>query len=487
MKKMDATAKFVLEKIESTGYDAFIVGGAVRDLLMDKDPSDYDIVTSCPQEVLNKIFPLQHDIGKNKDFGITVIDIDGQSFEIAQYRQDIYNDTFGHGAETVKFVSTLKEDLARRDFTINAMAMSASGTIFDYFNGQDDLKNGIIRTVGDPDQRFNEDWIRMLRAVRFVNKHFNFKFDSLTRYTILENAHRIKEVAPERIQKELFKMAESKYFFRAVSDMMVLGLLNYILPEVNILTEFKHGLRHHPEGFIVRDLSNNEFAPYNPKVHTDLSRFIIAKEGNVFDHVISALKNSNHYEKYSSPTTCAIINLAILFHDVGKAVTYSFDEVKNKIHYIGHEEKGVQIIENICQRLAISNDVKSILTYCCRNHMVFHDILKMKKSRLIRLIHSQHFEILVWVAMADDMSRNSLFDPLEWRAKMSRISAVKQEWPKERFDTLNQHFNGDLIMQIKNIKPNRIIGKIKMRTIDRVIDLGISDEEAIQYIKGFNV
>ncbi|HQM99832.1 MAG TPA: CCA tRNA nucleotidyltransferase, partial [Candidatus Hydrogenedentes bacterium] len=191
----------IIKKISHYRYKAFIVGGAVRDHVLGMDPKDVDIATNMPMQVIGDLWRC-YDIGKSKDFGIVVIAAEGHHFEVAQFRTDgDYKD--GRRPESIQVASSLKEDVSRRDFTINALGMNAAGEIVDFVGGRADLEVRVIRTVGSPSARFSEDYLRMLRAVRFAAR-FGFVLEEETEAAIRQHASRISNLAVERIREELF-------------------------------------------------------------------------------------------------------------------------------------------------------------------------------------------------------------------------------------------------------------------------------------------
>jgi len=249
--RMLKAAVEILEKLESKGYSAFIVGGTVRDLVLGDTPHDIDIATNCPIEEIETMFP-SHDIGKNKEFGIVVIKHRGFDFEVANYRKDgKYLD--GRRPERVEIVLDLMTDVSRRDFTVNAMGIDKDGNIIDYFDGQRDIKNKILRTVGNPHERFGEDFLRMMRAARFSAK-LDFFIHPETKAAAKDLAANILKLAPERIKDEIFKAASQTgdKFAKYLVELDDMGILELILPEITKLKEFKHSAENHPEGAYVR-------------------------------------------------------------------------------------------------------------------------------------------------------------------------------------------------------------------------------------------
>jgi len=221
----------VLKKLEKFGQ-AYFVGGCVRDIILEQPSHDIDIATNCPMKFIEEKFET-FDIGSNKDFGILCIKQEGFDFEVAQFRTDgDYSN--GRQPDSVQFVNDFKEDAQRRDFTINSMALDSKGNLLDYFGGIQDLKDGVIRTVGNPIQRFDEDYLRMLRAVRF-SARFGFEIEVPTMNAIIHRADKIMSLSVERIRDELLKMAElnGDKFCNAIERLMELHLLREIIPEIS--------------------------------------------------------------------------------------------------------------------------------------------------------------------------------------------------------------------------------------------------------------
>lgn len=239
----------MIESIDSNGTTV-IVGGAVRDIIMGKTPNDVDIATSISIDKIETVFN-SHDIGKNKDFGIVVINHKGFDFEIANFRTDgEYTD--GRRPDSVEIVESFEEDSNRRDFTINAMGMTSNGDFIDFHGGMKDIENKIIRTVGSAEKRFSEDYIRILRAIRFAAR-FDFTIADECVEAIKANAHKMMQhVSVERVWNEITKMAESKNFWKAVEMMYDFGVMEHVFPEMAGMGDFKQNPKYHPEGAMVR-------------------------------------------------------------------------------------------------------------------------------------------------------------------------------------------------------------------------------------------
>lgn len=242
----------VLKKLERFG-DAYIVGGAVRDIILGEDPKDIDIATNTPMEKVEELFKT-FDIGKNKDFGINVIKYKGFEFEIAQFREDgSYKD--GRRPSSVILNVPFKSDAERRDLTLNAMAIDSKGNIIDHFEGMKAIKDKVIKTVGDPEKRFSEDYLRMMRSIRFSSR-LGFEIDEETIEAIKKGSGNISKIAVERITDELLKMASQtgSKFADAIEKLDETGLLEIILPEIVKMKEFRHSISDHNEGSYVRKI-----------------------------------------------------------------------------------------------------------------------------------------------------------------------------------------------------------------------------------------
>jgi len=441
----------VINIIKSKGYEALIVGGIVRDLLLGKDPHDVDISTNMPEDKIEELFTT-YNIGKNKSFGVSVIKYKGYSYELAQYRQDFYTDlNKGKGADSVQLAKSFKDDSSRRDFTINSLGIDASGNIVDYHNGLDHIKNKIISTVGDPNLRFKEDQVRQLRGIRFSSK-LGFKIDDKTIQAIKNNAPEIKKVASERIMKELIKMSEQSGDKFADSILMLkeTGLLKYILPEIDEMDKYAHNDEQHPEG-------------------------------GVFEHTIAALRSY----KGNDP----VVNLCILIHDIGKIKTWSDGN-----HYYGHGSAGIPLIIEMAKRLKIDNNLKEAMIFISDNHMLIHDFLELSNNTIFILMQNPYWNILIQVAEADARSRGNIFDEDEWNRILQRIDSMKEKYSNaQEIAKIKNIVNGYKVSELTGIdlkKDGIKIGKIIKQTIQWILDNNIdlnNVSEIEDYIKGIKI
>lgn len=247
-----ASAVGLLQNIEQLGGEAVICGGAVRDILLNKPAHDIDIATNVDIDEIEKNFET-HDIGKSKDFGIVTVKWGDYHFEVANYRSETgYSDN--RRPDQVTKVKSFEQDSERRDLTFNSLGLDRHGTIIDYQNGIEDLKNGIVRAVGNAKERFIEDSLRILRVARFAAK-FGFKIDPDTRTAMIDLGHLVDNVSAERIHDEMFKASTSgTTLANYIEHLDDTGLLTRILPEIKDLQRFTHFEMHHPESAMVQKI-----------------------------------------------------------------------------------------------------------------------------------------------------------------------------------------------------------------------------------------
>lgn len=346
-------AEEIVQRLRAEGYEAFFAGGCVRDLLLGQEPADFDVATSAHPDAVLKLFPRTFAVGAH--FGVVLVadEIDGGEVvtEVATYRSDeAYTD--GRRPESVRFSESAEEDVVRRDFTINGMLLEPqTNTVLDYVGGRADLEARLIRAIGDPAKRFEEDKLRMLRAVRFAAR-FEFEIEGWTEAAIRASAARIHQVSRERIRDELTRMLTEGRARRAFELLDRMGLLKEVLPEVGRL----HGVEQPPE--------------FHP-------------EGDVWTHTMMLL------EQFPAGVSASLAWGALL-HDVGKPAT--FQPGPGRIRFNGHVEVGVRIAEEIGRRLRFSNDEATQVAALVENHMRFGDVERMKASTLKRFFRLDRFE-----------------------------------------------------------------------------------------------
>ncbi len=354
----------VVSRLCASGFDAYFVGGCVRDLLLGRPPSDFDVATNAHPDVVLKLFPRTFAVGAH--FGVILVadDVDGEEVvtEVATYRSDgAYSD--GRRPESVRFSESPQEDVVRRDFTINGMMLdpqilSESGdlaaSVLDFVGGRADLNARLVRAIGDPGQRFEEDKLRMLRAVRFAAR-FDFAIEEKTAAAIRSLAPKIEQVSHERVRDELTRMLTEGRARRAFELLDSTGLLKEVLPEIDRL----HGVEQPPE--------------FHP-------------EGDVWIHTMMLL------EQLPEGVSPALAWGALL-HDAGKPATFTPAPVSGpgRIRFNGHVEVGVRIAEDICRRLRFSNEEAEQIASLVENHMRFGDVKRMKESTLKRFFRLRDF------------------------------------------------------------------------------------------------
>ncbi|HWF03229.1 MAG TPA: CCA tRNA nucleotidyltransferase [Candidatus Angelobacter sp.] len=348
----------IAHTLREHGYSAYLVGGCVRDLLLNREPADYDVTTSAIPDEVMKIFPQTYAVGAQ--FGVVLVPIrkepDNYAIEVATFRSDgAYSD--GRHPDQVNFSKDARLDVQRRDFTINGMLLDPdTKEILDYVGGRDDLQRGVIRTIGEPHQRFTEDKLRMLRAVRFAAR-FGYTIDPATLSGIRELAAQIHQVSRERVRDEILKMLTEGHARRAFELLNETGLLEQVLPEIKKMQGVQQPPQYHPEG-------------------------------DVWIHTLMLLEGL--------PAGAAkTLALGALLHDVGKPPT--FRQAPDRIRFDGHAEIGTKMAAEICHRFRLSNEETEQVLSLVANHMRFGDIMKMKESTLKRFFRlpkfDQHLEL----------------------------------------------------------------------------------------------
>jgi len=373
-------ARDICARLQKAGHRAYFVGGAVRDQLLGITPHEYDIVTSAPPEETMRLFENIIPIGI--EFGIVVVVENGLHFQIATFRvEGGYED--GRHPRYIRFASAeeAKEDVFRRDFTINGLLQDPqSGAILDYIGGRKDIANGIIRTIGDPEKRFSEDFLRMLRAVRFA-ANLRFSIEEKTLAAIKANSIQISKISAERVCEELTKILLGGAARHGFEILFQTGLLAAILPELLALRGCPQVPHYHPEG-------------------------------DVWEHTLLVLEALDKSDK-ASPA----LAWAALLHDIGKPSTFSHcsgnpnkdngdesngdsqvngnseDKGTNDIHFYGHHLAGVRIAENIAQRLHFSAALRELVKELIGEHMRFVDVMKMREGRLKRFLRGKNFAL----------------------------------------------------------------------------------------------
>lgn len=377
-----------VRRLQAAGYTAYWAGGCVRDMLLGRTPADYDIATDAPPDSIVGLFPGALTVGKS--FGVVRAPVERHFFEIASFREDHdYRD--GRRPSSVTFTDAAT-DAKRRDFTINALFYDpVCDTVFDYVEGRRDLDRRLIRCVGKPAERFSEDRLRMLRAVRFAGS-LGFQLDSATAEAIRACAPRIAEISPERIRDELTRtLIESPRPGDALILMEDLGLLEAILPEVSALRQQAQPPAFHPEGDVL--------------THTAM--------------MLNLMRNA-------TPR----LAMAILLHDVGKPATARHDG--NRLRFDRHNAAGADIAAAILARLRFPLDDTNAIVHCVRSHMGFQNVKRMKRSTLRRLIGLPTFPIELELHRVDCLASHSILENYDFlvafRDALAREPVLPEPW-----------------------------------------------------------
>lgn len=414
----------VICKLENRGFSAYIVGGCVRDALLDRDPSDYDVATDALPEDILEIFKEYKTIEVGKKFGTIVVAQSRGIVEVTTFRTDgQYID--GRRPEEVYFSKDLKEDLSRRDFTINAMAYNKKTGLIDYFNGIYDIDKNMIRTVGDPEKRFAEDYLRILRGVRFASQlEFNIEEDTYNLSRLY--GKNLVNISNERIREELFKILLSNkpsYGIRLLKD---LGMISIILPELEKTIDF------------------NQYNPHHNK--------------DVFNHTLCVL---------DSVSPILHLRLAALFHDIGKPFTFTRDN-DGIGHFYGHDKISSKLTREILNRLRCPKDLIERVFILVDKHMAQDgDFGEKGLKRLLAKVGEEDIFIFFELQKADRVCSNeeqNIDDILERENKIKEILEKSEVYEKNQLA-----INGKDVIEL-GYEEGKIIGYILKYLLERVLE-----------------
>ncbi|OGK09208.1 hypothetical protein A2767_06680 [Candidatus Roizmanbacteria bacterium RIFCSPHIGHO2_01_FULL_35_10] len=422
MFKLTSEVLKFLGTFKKNKYQIYIVGGAVRNLLIDRKIDNWDFATNATPEEILKLFP---DGFYNNKYGTVTVPVDKIPFEVTPFRKEgEYKDQ--RHPDKVEWAKTIEEDLSRRDFTINAIAFDGKN-IVDPYGGQDHLKKKLIAAVGDPDKRFNEDALRLMRAIRLTSE-LGFLIEEDTRQSIQKNAELISKISWERIRDELFKIIEGNHPSEGVLFLRNLGLLTFILPELDIC-------------FIIPQKS--------PKRH------------HIYDvgtHLVMALKHC--------PSKDVITRLATLLHDVGKSTTFRRDDTTGLITFYNHEVAGTYQVKKIADRLRLSKNQKDKLVKLVQFHQFTVSELQTDKAvrRFITNIGKDYLQDMLDLRHSDRVGSGA--KPSSWRLELfkKRLAEVQ----KEPFKIADLKVDGHDVMKILKLKPGKEVGEILKKIFNDV-------------------
>jgi poly(A) polymerase len=428
-------ANSICETLRRNGYRALLVGGCVRDLLLGREPADYDVTTDATPEQVMALFP--ESIAVGAQFGVILIPRDGLKIEVATFRSDVgYSD--GRHPDRVVYSKTPKEDVQRRDFTINGLLMRHdSGEVLDFVGGQADLHAKIIRAIGEPDRRFTEDKLRMMRAVRFAAR-FGFEIEAETFRAIRRHVSEIQQVSPERLREELTKMLTEGAARQAFELLDETWLLQQVLPEIGAMKGVEQPPQFHPEGDVW--------------IHTRM--------------MLEGLPAG------ASPT----LAWGVLLHDVGKPPTFqSAAETGDRIRFNNHVQVGVRMAEGICKRLRFSNEDTGQILALVDNHMKFGAVEDMRASTLKKFVRLPRFEEHLALHRLDCLSSHRNLDSYDFVQRFLEVTPPEQVRPERLL-------SGD-DLQDMGFQPSPLFSRILQALEDAQLEGQIrTREEAKEYV-----
>lgn len=342
----------ICHRLHASGFQAYLVGGCVRDLVLGREPEDYDVATDAHPARVQELFPSSVDVGAR--FGVILVVADGAQVEVATFRSDVgYSD--GRHPDRVEYSTSPEEDVRRRDFTINGLMQDMeTQQILDFVGGREDLQRGLVRAIGTPELRFREDRLRMVRAVRFAAR-FGYAIEPATFQAIVAAAPHITSVSAERLRDEITKLLTEGAARRAFELLDATGLLKACLPEIAAMKGVAQPPEFHPEG-------------------------------DVWVHTLLMLEKLR-------PGTPATLAWAVLLHDVGKPPTFApMEETGDRIRFDGHAEIGARMAAAICRRLRFSVDDTEQIEALVANHLRFKDVFQMRPATLKRFARLPGFQ-----------------------------------------------------------------------------------------------
>lgn len=441
---MQKTAYTIVKKLQDAGFVAYFVGGCVRDILLKKIPLDYDVATNALPEQIETLFDQTYAVGKQ--FGVINIIENNHHFEIATFRSDAgYSD--GRRPDAI-FFADAEADSQRRDFTINGIFYDpVTHEYLDFVGGLRDLRRGLLRFIGDPDQRIQEDYLRILRAIRFKNR-FHLTYETQTYQALQKQAALVLAVSAERIQAELNKILLDNHRYEALIDLDDLELGTKILPEVWSCQDTPQPSDHHAEG-------------------------------SVFEHLLLVVKNMR-----LGSNLVAI--WAALLHDIGKKDTLL--RSADRFHYPNHHQVSVSKAKLIAKRLKFSKKMEQKMSWLIEHHHVFDSWADMKRSTQLHYFDHPQFADLLELHRADILGSQSL-NQADHQPLLQEIKTIEQDF----FDALSQQqtpktiqpfLNGTQIMEILSIPPSEKIKHLKKIILEAQIHQKIKTyTEAVAFIK----
>jgi len=382
---MRTTATEIVRRLQHAGFSAYWVGGCVRDSLLGREPGDYDIATAARAEEIEKLFP--HTIPVGRQFGVVIVVVDGNPFQVATFRAESdYAD--GRRPSQVSFGDP-RADALRRDFTVNGLFFDPlTKTTHDWVGGEADLRSRVIRTIGVPEERFSEDHLRLLRAVRFAAQ-LNFEIEPVTFTAIKQLAARIEIISAERLRDELLKLFTPGCAERGLQLLHASGLLKHVLPELAATVTCEQSPDFHPEG-------------------------------TVFAHLCLMLRQ---LPADADP----LLPWAVLMHDIAKPLTASRDPTTGSIHFYEHERIGAEMTRQILNRLRFPKKQIETVATTVRHHMQFKDARQMRKATLRRMLMRPTFPLELALHRLDCLGSHGRLDAFEFLSAQAEELARQPE------------------------------------------------------------
>ena len=428
--KLPTQVETLLKELSGHGYEAYVVGGAVRDILIGKTPEDYDVTTSAMPEEIISVFGEKHCHPTGIAHGTVTVVVDGVPVEVTTFRVDgDYMDS--RHPECVRFTRSLEEDIKRRDFTINALALSSDGTVIDYCGGIKDLRSGVLRTVGDPNGRFSEDALRILRGLRFSSEH-GFRIEEKTAAAMFDKKDSLSDLSVERIWKEFSRLICGTYCASVMRRFF--DIFTVFLPEIAPMKGFEQHNPHH-----IYD---------------------------VWEHTLAAMT-------YVPQTV--ILRAAVLFHDIGKPQCFEIGE-DGIGHFRGHPKVSAAMADAILQRLKVDNDTRQTVVLLVKTHDVPLDpVLKSVRRRLAQY-GEEGVRLLLEVKRAD-ISAHSAKSAYRI-SELARFEELLDQVIKDQlcFSYSSMNINGKDLIDL-GIPSGTTIGSIKKQLLNEIIDGTLENEK----------
>ncbi len=431
---MKSKATYIVRRLKEHGHEAYLVGGCVRDMLMGHRPKDWDVATSArPQQVMDMF---RKTIPVGAQFGVVIVRLGGKNYEVATFRKESgYSD--GRHPDLVEFAGP-KEDVRRRDFTINGLFYDpAADEVIDYVGGRRDIERRVIRAIGKPEDRFAEDRLRMLRAVRFAAR-FGFRIEAKTRAAVEAHAPAITEVSNERIRDELIHILTDKHPGSGLRLLDEVGLLSEVLPEVKAMQGVEQPEAFHPEG-------------------------------DVWQHTLIMM------DMLTRPSI--ELALAALLHDVGKPPTF---EIADRIRFNRHAHVGAEMTRDILRGLRFPTETVGLVAEMVEKHLRFIDVHRMRESTLKRFLRIERFDLHLELHRLDCQASHG--DLANWRFCRERIIELEKEGREQVLRPKPLLTGHDLIEM--GFSPGPIFSKLLSRVEDAQLEGKIKTrEQALMLLK----